>query len=146
MNLFSYGTLQDLDVLDIVAGGEPFERLGVAWLSGHTAKKLIGENYPVLVKDENEKLKGSVITSSSDLFWKRIDFFEQDYQKKNITVTLHDQELECFIFTEEAGKEQTSEIWTLDEWQLQNRKERRAFLERCQNFMSQFGKVDYGIW
>ena len=146
MNLFSYGTLQDLDVLDIVAGNEAYERLGLAWYDNHTTRRVEGEDYPILVEENGAKLKGTVITSSSELFWKRIDFFEQDYNKKDITVSLHDKPIECFIFTEEVGKIQSSDVWTLDEWQLMNRKDRREFLERCQNFMNQFGKVERGIW
>ena len=146
MNLFSYGTLQDLDVLDIVAGGEPYERLGLAWYDDHTTRRVEGEDYPILVEEVGTKLKCTVITSSSKVFWDRIDFFEQDYDKKNISVNLHGKTVNCFIFTEEVGKVQSSDVWTLDEWQLMSRKERREFLQRCQEFMDQFGKVDRGIW
>ena len=145
MKLFSYGTLQDLDVLDIVASNEPFERLGPAYLENHQAKKLIGENYPVVVEKEGAKLRGVVISSGSETFWKRVDFFEQDYLKKEVTVSLHNSPTRCFIFSEESGKDISEEEWTFNEWHMRNQ-ERNAYLERCRNFMDMFGKVERAKW
>lgn len=145
MKLFSYGTLQDLDVLDIVAGNEPFERLGVAWLKNHQARKLIGENYPVVVEKEGARLRGVVISSRSETFWKRVDFFEQDYLKKEVTVSLDDNEVECFIFSEEPGKDLSDEEWVFDVWH-QQKQERIAYLDRCREFMGMFGKVERAKW
>lgn len=145
MKLFSYGTLQDLDVLDIVAGKEPFERLGVAYLENHQARKLIGENYPVLVEAPNIKLRGTIIESTSDIFWKRVDFFEQDYLKKEVIAALDGNEIECFVFSEEPGKDLSEEEWIFDVWHKQKR-ERKAYLDRCREFMDMFGKVERAKW
>lgn len=145
MKLFSYGTLQDLDVLDIVAGKQPFERLGVAYLKDHQARKLIGENYPVVVETPGVNLRGVVIESESETFWKRVDWFEQDYLKKNVIVSLNDQDESCFIYSEEPGKNLSEEEWLFDEWHRQ-KKERRAYLDRCKTFMELFGKVDRAEW
>jgi len=145
MKLFSYGTLQDLDVLDIVAGIESFERLGVAWLENHQARKLIGENYPVLVESKGHRLRGIIIESSSEFFWKRVDFFEQDYLKKEVTASLHDKDVECFVFSEEPGKDLSEDEWVFDVWH-KKKQERKAYLDRCREFMDMFGKVERAKW
>lgn len=143
MNLFSYGTFQDPDVIALVAGGSSFEILGPATLEGFSALYVENEQYPILISSPLEKVEGTVVRSLSKEFWSRLDFFEDNYQKIELEVILNNSPLHCHVYSEETGKVSGGIRWLLEKW-IENDKD--DFLKKAEVFMNAYGTGNEGVW
>ncbi|MCO4754408.1 MAG: gamma-glutamylcyclotransferase [Bacteriovoracaceae bacterium] len=143
MRLFSYGTLQDHDVLKIVASTEKFNILGAGTLQGFKALYVENEEYPILSPCKDSLIPGTIIDSISEEFWKRVDFFEQNYEKIEKEIATENSSLNCFVFSEEFGKTTIGREWDFVEWQSLYKV---PYLERSKKFMGLYDKGLSGVW
>lgn len=139
--LFSFGTLMDCDVLSCVTNLDK-EKLVVtsATLNGYYQRNVVGENFPVILADENSTTEGIVIHGLNADAIERVLFYEGDeYYLAPVTIT-GEQNAVCgaSVFLSNGIYRTENEAWNFDRWQ---RFEKTEFLSRVRNYMQYFGQL-----
>ncbi|MBD3317246.1 MAG: gamma-glutamylcyclotransferase [Chitinivibrionales bacterium] len=88
-NLFAYGTLMCKDIMAEV-GGIKLRRLpGIA--KGYRRMSVKGEQYPALIADDRNQVKGFVYRDVPAKAWSRLDRFEGEmYARRSVRIELND--------------------------------------------------------
>ena len=137
--LFSFGTLRDDEVLEVVLGRSTsdIERIP-ARLRGYRVARLPDESYPVLIESDGDAVEGLLLCGLTELDFDRISFFENaEYGLETCRVELADStEVEAVFCSEGATNEGPRTPWTLEDWQ---RTEKQKFMEIISRYMKLFG-------
>ena len=138
--LFCFGTLMDTDVLAHVLGDDhPIVEVQPARVLGRVQRCVVGQNYPVLITQEQGTVQGVLISGLNSSGFERIVFFEGDeYVLDSLDVEVDDRSIRACYFRDTGVDEVTDQEWQFDRW-LKN--EKAAFVERTRNYMTWFGKL-----
>lgn len=139
--LFSFGTLMDLDILSCVTNVPKGNLLVTpATLPGYKQRNVSGENFPVILADENSSTTGVLIDGLGAEDFERILFYEgNEYYLAPITVTDNkNTAVAACVFLSNDIYQTATQAWNFDTWQ---KSEKRDFLLRVQNYMQYFGKL-----
>ena len=138
--LFAYGTMLDLDVLEIVLG-RPVARgdLMCARLAGRRRVRLVEGTYPTLRPDRASSVYGALVSGLDEEDWDRIAFFESvEYAFASCEVTLTDGTCaHARLCCEDADSNATT-LWQLAWWQ---RHHKRSHLPIIRAYMALHGHV-----
>lgn len=121
--LFAYGTMLDLDVLEIVLA-RPVARgdLMCARLAGQRRVRLVEETYPTLRQDCASTVYGTLVMGLDAQDWDRIAFFESvEYVFKPCEVTLADGTSVQARFCCEQADSNATTLWQLAWWQCHHK-------------------------
>ena len=113
-NIFLYGTLCHLPLLEIVLGRNPDTSEWVpATLGDHRVAKAEGHSFPMLVSAKGDIAQGWVL-SVTDEDLKRMNYYEHgfDYVLKNVSPAGWDAKVMAYFPVE--GRWTAAENWTLD--------------------------------
>ncbi|MEL7542341.1 MAG: gamma-glutamylcyclotransferase family protein [Pseudomonadota bacterium] len=139
--MFFFGTLMDHDVLEIVSG-QPCAQLtcASARAPGVVQRNVIGQDFPVLVRDAEGHTDGMIVYGLTDLGRDRILFYEgEEYQVCNIAVQRGDgSRIACHYFADNAVYDIADTPWDFPAWQ---REKKFDFLLRAQKFMTLHGTM-----
>ncbi len=139
--LFTFGTLQDADVLEVVLerAAAEVERVP-ARLRGYRIARLPDESYPVLVESRGDSANGLLLRGLSEVDFHRISFFENaEYKLEHCRVELTDaSEVDAVYCSEGVTNSGLREPWSLEAWQ---RSEKPKFIEEVRRYMQLYGNL-----
>lgn len=117
MQLFTYGTLMDPEIMAHVAGDTFPARPGL--LAGYRRRVVEGEVYPAIVPDDTEQVEGVVYSDLTDEALTRLDRFEGElYQRLLVPVTRGGEliRVQAYVLRPEYGRLLSSTAWTLEQF------------------------------
>jgi gamma-glutamylcyclotransferase (GGCT)/AIG2-like uncharacterized protein YtfP len=89
VNLFTYGTLMDEEIMARAGGGRPGRRPAV--LNDHQRHPLQGKSYPAIVRKKGATVAGICYLDLPESAWEALDLFEDVmYERISVLVTLAD--------------------------------------------------------
>ncbi|MCW8851347.1 MAG: gamma-glutamylcyclotransferase [Gammaproteobacteria bacterium] len=116
MNLFTYGTLMDPDIMAQVSGAK--HRSQKAVLQEHVRKTVIGEVYPAIIMREGCSVEGAIYYDVSSVSFERLDKFEGSlYLRAEVPVICDDGvsvAAETYVITASAVHQLSAEDWSYD--------------------------------
>lgn len=117
-NLFFYGTLRHLPLLEIVLGKPPGTlSLRPAVLSGHRVAAVAEGPYPMLVTDQGARAAGIVVENLGISDLARLDFYEGGFDYDLVPMTLDDGQV-AEVYRCAEGRWTPKDDWSLEEWQV----------------------------
>jgi len=137
--MFFYGSLLDLDVLELVVErAVQAVELIPARIDDYQRVRLLHDSYPMLAPAPGQCVHGAVFELLSAREFERIRFFEADeYQFSPCRVQLADRRWQEVLFCAEAAMPGGAlGEWRLADWQ---RRHKPRYLEQARSFMSAFG-------
>ena len=141
-SMFFYGTLCDLDLLEIVLDRPRSQILMYpATLNDHAAYWAKTQNYPVIVPQVGAVTHGLYLPDLSDLDRERLDFYESGfvYEPERVEVQTPLGPRDVYIYYCHDSSVVSDRLWNLAEWQVNwGQTIRHAIRE----LMEQFGKID----
>lgn len=118
MNLFTYGTLMDADIMYKVCG-ERFQARA-ATLPGFLRKKLTGEVYPGIISQPASSVVGQVYFNVSAQALRYLDEFEGSfYNRQQVVVVFEDDtklEVESYVLIDSCASLLSEEDWNLQDF------------------------------
>lgn len=95
MDLFFYGTLMHPKILQRVILSDVSElTIRPATLLSYSRHRVTGVDYPAVVPDDSQSVKGTLVKGLSPWAVKRLDVFEGDeYSRKSVKVMVEGQDL-----------------------------------------------------
>lgn len=129
MRLFVYGTLQDEDVLRLVAGREVPGGLP-AVLEGYVAVPARGASYPTLRRSAGGLTRGRLLPIADQAVLRALERYEgSDYRRLGVRVRLPDgREHRAVAFAGAPGRlPPGAGGWSLERWR---RRDKAGFLRR----------------
>ncbi|MEO0618861.1 MAG: gamma-glutamylcyclotransferase family protein [Pseudomonadota bacterium] len=139
--MFFFGTLMDLDVLEIVSGQSRAQlTCAPASAEGVVQRNVIGQDFPVLVDAPGAHMTGRIVYGLTETARDRILFYEgEEYRVCDITVRTADGgKVACHYFADNAVYEISDVPWDFDAWQ---RTQKTEFLSRARRFMALYGTM-----
>ena len=133
---YFFGTLRDADLRALVFG-RSFEppALVEAGLADHTLRRMVGEDYPVLVPAAGEAVAGLCVHGVTGSERRRLRWFEGDeYDEREVEVVSVDgATVNARLFAASTRVAASAESWDFERWQERH----KAFLiERVRVYMS----------
>lgn len=123
MDIFTYGTLMDADIMSRVSGQTLECR--AATLSGYVRKRMAGEAYPAILSDAESTVSGQLYRGVNTEAIQRLDAFEGDhYDRRVVTLKLENgeqHEAQVYALKDEFYHLASQDDWTL-EWFLKHGK------------------------
>jgi len=120
-NLFVYGTLAHLPLLNIVLGrGSEAGQADVATLADFTPFWVSGQAYPMLAAQKGATATGLLLTNLTDQDLARLDFYEGgfDYTLKPVTVKTPRGETSAEVYLPDQEPARGA-AWRLSDWQAE---------------------------
>ncbi|MCY4333050.1 MAG: gamma-glutamylcyclotransferase [Litoreibacter sp.] len=114
--VFLFGTLRDLDLLEIVAGGS------LDWcdadLLDHRVAVANGQSFPILTEQPGSATRGLLINPQPEHL-ARLDFYESPYSYTRQPVSVHvgDETIDAETYRPEVELWEPGEDWLLERWQ-----------------------------
>lgn len=136
-SLFFYGTLRDLELLDIVLGRD-HARITPATLPGFGVYWAKGNAFPMAVAEQGARAEGVLIEGVSQDELDRLDFYEGGFAYETVEVDVGGVK-SVRVFLPEPGLWEVGAPWSLTDWQA---KWGAVVREGAREVMSYFGKLD----
>ncbi len=119
-DLFFYGTLRHLPLLELVLG-RTASQLDIckASLNGHAVYGVQGQAFPMILKDKDVLADGLLVRGLGDEELNRLRFYEGgfDYDLRTHTIELQDGSMtEASVFYPESEHWIPDRIWSLSDW------------------------------
>lgn len=122
MDLFFYGTLRHMPLLKIVLG-ERFEAIALheATLSGHQARAIVGEDFPMIVEMDG-RAEGLFCAGLSDEDVARLNYYEGgfNYELRDVTVETATGPLPAQVYFPIEHIWQDNGLWSLEKWEAKH--------------------------
>jgi len=138
MNIFIFGTLMDVTLLEIVLGRKV--ELLPATLKDHGVFKVLDADYPVMVKSAGLVSNGIILNDLTKVDILRTDFYEHifDYFLQPIQVLSEDILIDTQVYMPNKAIPRLEELWNLSYWQDASGKSMHNFAEKV---MAKFGEL-----
>ena len=117
-SVFTYGTLQVPLVMQAVTGKEFPSTSAV--LNGYQRFKIKDRTYPGLIKNENNKIEGTLYNNIDDVSLQLLDEFEDIcYDRCLVSVICDEKQQDAFIYItkEEYQYTLSKQEWSLEEFE-----------------------------
>jgi ADP-ribose pyrophosphatase len=119
-SMFFYGTLCDMDMLEIVLGRSR-DTIDVvdAQLADHAVYWAIGQNYPVIVPQTGSVARGIYVTDLSVRDVSRLDYYESGfvYEPQDVVITTKLGERTVSIYACTDMDYVSDHVWDFTDWQ-----------------------------
>lgn len=135
--LFSFGTLQDSEVFNVVTGGLSLEQVPrqTAWLPDHRVVNAIDGPHPVLQPAAGEWAPGLLFHDLPERALDRIAWFEwPEFRADRRTVVTEKDRLPCACFMPEQTWPASRTPWSITTWQETEKTELLAYAELMMDF------------
>jgi hypothetical protein len=142
MRLFFFGSLMDLDVLEVILDRPvPPAEVVPARLDGYQRVRVRGETYPMLVPHPGSSVAGMAVGPLRPPELARVQYFEGgEYALAAHAVTAADgTRLEAFLFHAASHLQHDGTPWDFAAWQ---RLHKPVFLDMAQAWMALFGQAE----
>jgi len=138
MNIFIFGTLMDVTLLEIVLGRKV--ELLPATLKDYGVFKVLDADYPVMVKSAGLVSNGIILNDLTKVDILRTDFYEHifDYFLQPIQVLSEDILIDTQVYMPNKAIPRLEELWNLSYWQDASGKSMHNFAEKV---MTKFGEL-----
>ena len=138
--LFSFGTLMDDGVLELVSGQSRSDlHVEPVVLVDHVQREVIGESFPVLLPQPGGRAPGTLIFGLNQTAMQRILFFEgEEYALDALEVELDGRPVAACHFRDANTYRTGDRTWDLGTWQQSSRAE---FLPRARRYMALYGTM-----
>lgn len=138
--IFFFGSLRDLDLLQIVMGREVAEASAPpARAFGYSTRRLADESYPILVETANGEVEGRLLMDCAPADLARLEYFEEaEYGLAEIQVTTADGPVGAQYFAATGKAMETDLSWSFDDWR---RRDRAVALLAAREYMDHYGRV-----
>jgi len=141
-NFFFFGTLMDLDVLEVVLDSNPSTlSMSPASLKGYAVYEIEHsfEFIPVVAESPNDIAEGIFIRGLTDVDVERVSFFEDtEYQASSLNISLEDgTETDALVWLGTIFVPRREQRWMLERWQ---RDHKPLFMAQTRSWMSHYGK------
>lgn len=116
-NLFFYGTLRHIPLLEVVMG-RPADELQIttAQLSGYAVSAVAEGPFPMISEQTGALAEGVLVGGLSDVDMARLDFYEGSFAYDLRPVTLDDGQL-AEVYVPQAGLWTADGPWSLAKWE-----------------------------
>jgi len=116
-NLFFYGTLRHIPLLEVVMG-RPADELQIttAQLSGYAVSAVAEGPFPMISEQTGALAEGVLVGGLSDVDMARLDFYEGSFAYDLRSVTLDDGQL-AEVYVPQAGLWTADGPWSLAQWE-----------------------------
>ena len=116
-NLFIYGTLRHLPLLELVLGrGAEALDLAPAILPGYRVSAAAEGPFPTIAKEDSADARGLLVRGLTGEDFARLDFYEGAFDYDLVPVTLADGEA-AEVYLPQPGRWQEAGPWSLAEWE-----------------------------
>jgi len=119
-SMFFYGTLCDMDMLEIVLGRSR-DTIDVvdAQLADHAVYWAIGQNYPVIVPQTGSVARGIYVTDLSVRDVSRLDYYESGfvYERQDVVIKTKMSERTVSVYACTDMNYVSDRVWDLTDWQ-----------------------------
>jgi len=136
-SLFFYGTLRDLELLDIVLGHNHGE-VRAATLPGYAVYWAKDNAFPMAVAEHGAQAEGLLIEGVSQSDLDRLDFYEGGFAYATLEADVGGAKT-ARVFLPEPGMWQAGAPWSLSDWQA---KWGAVVREGAREVMSYYGTLD----
>lgn len=138
--IFFFGSLRDLDLLQIVLGRAVAEDAVIdARAPGFSTRRLAEESYPILVESEGAEAPGRVLLDYDAADLARLEYFEEaEYGLEDIQVTTANEPMDARYFAATGKATHTDLSWDFAHWQ---RQDRAVALFAAREYMDHYGAV-----
>ena len=115
-DLFVYGTLRHLPLLEIVLGRMPYARAAV--LPDHAVYWAEGHDFPLVVAQPGGQAAGLLLTGLSDTDMARLDYYEGPFGYSTLMRRglVAGQHVEALVYVPDPGLWQPGAAWSLGDW------------------------------
>ena len=134
--VFLFGTLRDLDLLEVVLGAAP--DVVPATLPEARVARAAGQSYPVLAAAKGQRAQGLVLRDLTAEQLARLDYYEAPYDYSRVAAQTDVGPADVYR-PPAAQEEQAAKDWSLDAWQAEFGPLMR---EAAVEIMEGFGHVD----
>jgi ADP-ribose pyrophosphatase len=119
-NIFLYGTLCDLELLQICLG-RSLDKIDKqpARLDNHSVFWVKGRNFPVIKFVEGASAQGIVLFDLSNDDLNRLDFYEGSFNIENKQLSDHTDMVEAQVYFNTDEKIEVGDQWSLRNWQTE---------------------------
>jgi gamma-glutamylcyclotransferase (GGCT)/AIG2-like uncharacterized protein YtfP len=118
LNVFTYGTLMDPEIMHRVSGGQ-FQALKAS-LKNFSRKRVHGEVYPGIIKQEDCYVEGIVYLDVDPFALARLDLFEgSQYARREVllgSTSGAELQAQTYVIKAEHGVELTGEDWNFEDF------------------------------
>lgn len=138
MNLFLYGTLRHVPLLDIVIA-DSATKLAVIddTLKGYRVACVVDGDFPALIETPEQHAKGLLVQGLTDEAMKRLNFYEGgfDYELREVTLT---SGATAMVYVPPTSVTPTRDNWDFEAWQ---NKWAALICEAAHEVMPLFGEI-----
>lgn len=141
LDLFSFGTLMDTDLLSLVCEQAVDNLvLDAAVVPDHARRWVLDDAYPVLVPETGRVTEGLIIRGLSEYALERIIFFEgEEFELKPIDVQRPQGDWERVQYFADTHRKEISDTeWSLEGWRHSTKADT---MPRVTRYMQCFGKM-----
>ena len=112
--VFLYGTLRHLGLLEIVLGHVPHDRLSAVSLDGYCVARAEGHDFPLILEQSGSCCDGLLLSYVTPEELARLDYYELGFGYRLLPVEIAGQE--ALVYFPEPDLWQAAEPWSLKEW------------------------------
>ncbi|HCP82419.1 MAG TPA: NUDIX hydrolase [Octadecabacter sp.] len=120
MDLFIFGTLLHMPLLEVVSGDPDIaQRITWAVRPGYRVSRVKGHVFPIMHEDADSVAEGVIVEGLSDAHLKRLDFYEKafDYSRVDFVVLDKDQAPRgVTAYVPPEGRWTPAEPWNREKW------------------------------
>lgn len=124
MNLFAYGTLMDTEIMTQVSGTT--HRSQKATLLQYVRKRVSGEVYPAIIKQNDGSVDGIVYFNVSSEELDRLDKFEGPFYERTEVVAVNDDgesiSTHAYVIAADSAHQLSNDNWSYEHF-LMNHKQ-----------------------
>lgn len=143
MRCFFYGSLMDVEVLELVIARRLPERSRRAGaLPGFARRAVAGETFPALCRDPAARVAGVTVNGLTDKDLRRITYFEgEEFVLQPHTIEYGDgRRASAWVFVPTHSLQLLDEPWELASWQARHK---ARFMELARRWMAGYGSAGF---
>ena len=112
--VFLYGTLRHIGLLEIVLGCLPHDRMRASVLEGYHVARAEGHDFPLIVEQAGGRCDGVLLVDVTPEEQARLDYYELGFGYRLLPVTIEGRE--ALVYFPEPDLWQAGEAWSLERW------------------------------
>ncbi|WP_417335580.1 gamma-glutamylcyclotransferase [Halobacteriovorax marinus] len=142
MNIFIFGSLLSQEVLDIVINSQAInlETIPSKIINNYKAQYVLGEDYPLLMKETGSQTIGKIIQIHDELQLLRLKYYEGE---ENPLLLLEGEE-SLYAFIADATLEPSTREWSFMDWYQSSK--HNDFLKKVESFMNTYNSKIKTPW
>lgn len=120
MDLFIFGTLLHLPLLEVVSGDKDIaQRITWAVRPGYRVSRVKGQVFPIMHEDADSVAEGVIVEGLSAAHLERLDFYEKAFEYERVDFVVLDKDQaprSVSAYVPAEGRWSPAEPWSRDSW------------------------------